>query len=165
MSMDSFGFRSFLFEADGRMRRLSRKLATDAATTLPQYAGQSLRHAFVVLYLDERGRPVKIERVEGTVFHFDERGSVQPSLAVGAMKALETSDALKKQKQQGARPGHAVDIKPHVDRKRWEAEHHWSPGPEEIHRIVDAIWPPARNPGGGRKENRTRHRPDGLTVV
>ena len=148
------GWRSFIFEADGTVRRLSQsllqKLAFRAAT-LPEYAGQSLRHALVHLDLDHRGRPVKICKIEASVFHFDETGSIKRSLADAALTAFKASEALTEPK---GKPGSVVDMTTQFDRKKFEVRYRWVPGSKEITQMTDFIW----RPGPKRRMQKKRPR-------
>ena len=162
----NMGGRSFIFEGNGAMRRLSLRLSSDLAVgvaTLPEYAGRSLRHAHVKLELDDRKRPARILQIQATIWHFDETGNPQKGLALAAMGALERG--LKKPLATPGPESSVVDKTKLFGQKKWEAKYRWVPSEEEIQQIFDSIWPPGRKPGGGRKEYRTRHRPDGLTVV
>ncbi|MGH9895470.1 MAG: hypothetical protein ACREA0_26495, partial [bacterium] len=133
--------RLFVFGDDGSLRRLPKELAGELVagrTRLQEYAGRTLRIADVILKI-EGGRPVQVVRVTGSFWHFDERGSIQGSLAGSAIENLETHQAL--QKETAASDGPAVEISARLARERWKAKNRWEPTPADITKIVNSIWP------------------------
>jgi predicted RNase H-like HicB family nuclease len=138
---ESYGYRSFLYEADGTLRRVPLRVADGLARgtdSLPQYANQRLRGLYVVIWI-EGGQPQLIERVEPFIWPFDEDGYAQANLAKMAMTAWETHDAIERERR--AKPGLIADIKPQIARRRWEQESLWKPTDDEIKRITAIIFP------------------------
>ena len=166
-----FGWRSFLFEADGAMRRVPLSLLhklSGGQATLPEYAGQSLRHALVNVEVDGRRRPARINHIDANIWHFDDTGRIHESLMVAAVGARETFEAVheaRKRQEQGSKTGPVVDMSAQFARKAWENRQRWTPGQEEISRIVDSIWRPGPKPGGKRRGGGVRRKRPSLTVV
>jgi hypothetical protein len=73
-----WGFRHFLFEADGTMRPISHRVAhgvISGSDYLPQYAGFRQRHASVVLEVEDK-KPVRIAKIETSKSRVDYTGSI-----------------------------------------------------------------------------------------
>ena len=134
------GYRLFLFEAEGTMRRIPQRIANGlyvGRSPLPEYAGKRLPYALVWLATDNR-RPVAIRHIETGFFSFNEHGNPQEELAQGAMEALESYEDSKREKEQS---GQVVSITARLARQQWERDHRWTPSPAEIDRIRTTIWP------------------------
>jgi hypothetical protein len=134
-----YGFRHFLFEADGTMRPLSQRVADGlvAGTDyLPQYAGFTLRHAFVTLEVEGK-KPIRIIRLEGSNWRFDYAGSMRDFLVEGARAAQSSFIPMDDWEKRGREPSaDAIEA-----RKAFEEKHRWTPGTLEINKIIHAIWP------------------------
>jgi hypothetical protein len=134
------GYRLFIFEQDGLMRRIPQRIANGlhlGRPPLPVYAGSKLRYAFVFLATEKR-RPVKITRIDAGYFSFDKAGNPQEGLARGAIGAVGTWDGVEEER---AQTGQVVSVTARIARKNWEREHRWTPTRAEVNRICDAIWP------------------------
>lgn len=137
------GFRMFLFEQDGTMRRISQRLydeLCDGATTMPEYAGQTLR--FAVAETDNvNRRPVRIGYLGCPRYRFDERGSIETSVDEGLRDITEVFDRRPKRRGKAriACADRVVSIADRLEEKR-RAAYRWEPTPAEVTRIVNAIW-------------------------
>lgn len=166
-----FGWRTFLFEADGRMRRVPVSLLhrlSGGQATLPEYAGQSLRHALVIVEFDGHRRPVRINHIDANVWHFDDTGRIDESLMAAAAEAVATREAVleaRERLEQGGETGPVVDMSAQFARNVWENRQRWNPGPTEIDGIVKAIWKPGPKPAGKRHGGGMRRNRPSLTVV
>ncbi len=137
------GFRIFLFEQDGTMRRISQRLydeLCDGETTMPEYAGQTLR--FAVAETDnENRRPVRIGYLGCPRYRFDEQGSIEASVDEWLRDITEVFDRRPKRrgKARKACADQVVSIVDRLEEKR-RASLKWEPTPAEVTRIVNAIW-------------------------
>lgn len=133
-----WGHRYFIFGDDGSLRRIPLELANELVLggALSEFAGQSLRVAAVTLELDRR-QPVRIVLLQGSIWHFDKEGRVQPSLARSAVEVL----GMTHYDQAIARREGIVDLSTEFRRRQWERLNRWEPTPADITRIVHAIWP------------------------
>ena len=133
-----WGFRHFLFEADGTMRPLSQRVAdglSAGSDYLPQYAGFTLRHAFVILEVENK-KPVRIFKIDASKWSFDFTGSMRDFMFKAMFAAQATS----------LRPTWPDTVETPTDealaaRAEFEEKYRWEPGPLEINKIVHAIWP------------------------
>lgn len=133
------GCRSLLFEQDGSIRKLSRRLTNDLVhgkATLPEYADQSLRHADVHIWTDEKRIPIDIDYLSLVIFHFDENGSIQSNLAKAAFAARLTHEDIRDQDKSAD----VVDVTPHIKQKQWFDEHTWKPSQVEYQSIIGIIF-------------------------
>jgi hypothetical protein len=136
----STGLRIFLFEEDGTLRHVPHRVMDGLVRgedRLPQYANRQLRAATVLIYLVD-GKPQRVASVSGSIFHFDNEGGLQRSLAASAMMALQTFDAVREATGPTAT---VVSLSPKLKRAQWERENRWQPTSADITRIVYAIWP------------------------
>lgn len=134
----AFSRRFFIFGDDGHLWRLPRKAADGLARgylRAPAFAGQRWKVAEVVLETDGR-RPIRVAAVTGTYWYLDNEGGAQRDLAEGGMQALETSDALWRDRS----PPGVVSLA-NVQRRRWERRYRWQPRPPDIDRLVHYFWP------------------------
>ncbi len=137
------GRQIFLFEQDGTMRRIPQRLSKrlrSGEERLPEYAGQTLRFAFVALELENR-RPVRIIDQWYPQDHFDEQGGIRDSIVEDLRYAAEALDVPPPSVDRAEKAGtnQVVSIVGRLkDRKR--AAHRWEPTPAEVTRIVNAIW-------------------------
>lgn len=142
-----YGIRYFLIEQDGTLRQVSQRVTNglrQGIDRLPQYAGQSLRVANV--YLDtEQGKPRRIFRIEGGIWHFDAQGGWDEDARTdrlrAAMEALDSHGRPAEAKLAVSAGGPVVDISAKLDRQRWERRHRWEPDQKTINQIIHAIWP------------------------
>jgi hypothetical protein len=85
-----YGHRCFLFEADGTLRRMPIRVLDGLVhgyDRMPQFAGQRLRCAVVVLELDGK-KPTRILWVDALWYQFDETGRADRYLKQSAMAKL-----------------------------------------------------------------------------
>ena len=143
-----YGHRFFLFPDDGSMRRISMRFFEGVKygeILVPEYAGQRIRTAHVMLELENR-RPVKIVRVDGAYWHVDEKGDVRKSqegmmmVPMDALASYSSPDVLKGKRHT---PGEKVVMFPRQKARQAARErYYWEPTPKDITRIVNAIWKP-----------------------
>ncbi|MET4315897.1 hypothetical protein [Bradyrhizobium sp. RT4b] len=131
--------RFYLFAEDG-LKRISQRVMmalVHAQDAMPQYAGTKQKVANVILEMDN-GKPLRIERVEGSFLTFDENGQVHKGLVTSGFAAMDTGLALQ---QDLRRPsGKVVDLAPKLNREKWERENRWTPAKEDLDAIADDIW-------------------------
>ncbi len=135
--------RYFVFEHDGALRQVPRRVLEglhQGRDRLPQYAGQTVRVAGVTIET-EAGKPVRILRVAGSIWQFDDRGRFSREQRESSFEGLRL--ALEETHARPAASGAArvVDISRRLRRLRWEERWSWDPTPPEITRLVHAIWP------------------------
>jgi len=145
-----FGWRAFLFEQSGQIRHISRKLTSailqkDAA--LPEYAGQSLRVAFVHLAFLNR-KPMMIPKIETSRWTFDNNGLVEGSYLEECTLRL---DLL-------VDPSSDVESHPVIDATRRLKEKRlqellWKPTPSEVKQLKNMIWKPKEKSRHVKKRN------------
>ena len=112
--------RFYLFAEDG-LQRISQRLMEGLAQgrdAMPQFAGTKQKVANVLVEMDG-GKPIKIERADGSYLMFDENGEVHKDLIASGFAAMETYRALERA---GRNPetGKVVDLSPKLNRKKWE---------------------------------------------
>ena len=149
-----YGHRFFLFPNDGSMRRISMRFFEAVYASeilLPEYAGQRIRTAHVILELENR-RPVNILMIDGTYWHFDDKGDIRKAreeMMIEAMNALASftnPDAPKKKRDTR---GEKIVMFPRQKMRQTARErYYWKPTPKDITRIVNAIWKLGAKPKG-----------------
>ena len=137
------GWRVFLFEEDGTLRRISQRLRKRLRSDeerLPEYAGQTLRFAFITLELKSR-RPVRIIDQWYRKYHFDGQGSIHDSIVESLREATEALDDPPSSADRVEKTGtnQVVSFTDRLEEKRREA-YRWKPTPADITRMVNAIW-------------------------
>lgn len=133
--------RSCLFQPNGRIRLLLptfTKALLGGKAALPEYAGETLRHAMVSLEVDEWRRPIRITGIATSVWDFDAAGDVKASVRRRHREGLKADRAVRDQPVSGT----VVELAPRLRRKRWRAENHWKVGVREMNQIIMAIWRP-----------------------
>lgn len=134
-----FGYRCFLFEADGTIRHLSLRVMDGlvrGSDALPQYAGQRLRLADVHLKTLE-GKPSEIHEVRTMWLEFDDRGKVDQYLRETGRRRWEAGTAMNRI----ATDKSVVDVTPRIESRRLDEKTRWTPSPKDINRIIQVIWP------------------------
>ncbi|PSJ57399.1 hypothetical protein C7I85_22710 [Mesorhizobium soli] len=96
---------------------------------LPQYAGTKQRVLAASLELDD-GKPIRILRTEGSIWAFDENGSIEKGLHDTMALAM---DSLPTPPDNGDR---VVQFRTHTTRRKLEKEHN-----ADIERVIADIWP------------------------
>jgi hypothetical protein len=148
---DGIGARYFLFEADGALRRLPRRVVgglIHGEDRLPQYAGQRLRLAHAVLRLRD-GVPTRMAEIVGGWWEFDRAGGIRASLLASTREAFD--DAADQAADPPSPDGNVVALDafwrwaPRAEGRRWP----WQPTPRHVAAIVEAIWPEAAPRGRG----------------
>lgn len=130
--------RYYLFEAEARPKSMSRRLVEGlirGTESLMQYAGT--RQKVLAVYVDnEDGQPQSIsDHLQGSYFHFDAEGGIREGIFSSLSDAAEFLDF-------GSRlAGKVVELKPSLDRKRYEAKHRWTPTEADLKPILGDIWP------------------------
>jgi hypothetical protein len=133
--------RSCLFQNNGRLRLLMPALTeelVEGKAALPEYAGQTLRHAFVALEVDEWRKPLRITSISTSVWVFDDKGDIHASIE-DRLNELRLADEEVTSQQLS---GQVVDLEPRLRQKRLSREQPWRPGLKEMNQIVMAIWRP-----------------------
>jgi hypothetical protein len=135
-----WGFRHFLFEADGTMRQLSQRVAdgvVSGSDYLPQYAGFTLRHASVILEVEDK-KPVRISDIQASKWRFDYTGSMRDFMfeAIFAAQA-----AALRPTWPGRKSATPPSPKALAARAEFEEKYRWTPSPLEINQMIHAIWP------------------------
>ncbi|SDJ62158.1 MULTISPECIES: hypothetical protein [Bradyrhizobium] len=134
------GVRFYLFVEDG-LQRISHRLMEGLAhgkDAMPQFAGTKQKVANVLVAM-EAGKPVKVERADGSFLTFDENGEVHKDLIASGFAAMETYRALERA-QRNPEPGKVVDLSPKLNREKWERENRWTLSKEDLDLIADDIW-------------------------
>ena len=152
----SIGFRHFLFDARGDVRRISNKLMDeliDGKNALPEYAGQSLRLFDATVEIENK-KPVKLSNTSGSIVHFDENGKADRHFRQTAMLAGENLPDLTP--LDDAKDKKVVSLAKRLSQKQWQDEHQWEPTPKEINLVIGLIWP---NETGGVKPKSSRVTP------
>jgi hypothetical protein len=136
----SLAVRFYLFADDGLQRiphRLMEGLA-QGKDAIPQYAGTRQKVANVLVEMDN-GKPVRIDRADGSFLTFDDNGQVHNDLVASGFTAMETYRALERA-DRTASTGKVVDLSPKLNREKWERENRWTLAKEDLDSIADDIW-------------------------
>ena len=139
MERVSLGLRHFLFEQDDTLRHVPQRVMRGlmfGIDRMPQYSGQSLRAATVLLHLENK-KPVSIAEVEASIWYFDATGRIDAGLRRSAIEAWSTHDAVKAMDTSGP----VVNLTPRLMREKWRGRYRWEPTPAQVTTIVHAIWP------------------------
>lgn len=139
----SIGWRFFLFEDDGTVRRIPQRKVDRllmGKIAFPEYAGRTMRAAFVILELQD-GRPTTIANIEGSKRHFDREGCMRPRSADATLESGVFSLA----EEPPSRDGNVIYIDKFLARKRRDEMYRWDPSPADITRMIEFIW--ERPPG------------------
>lgn len=133
--------RSCLFPNTGRLRLLlptfTRELK-EGKTVLPEYAGQTLRHAMVSLEVDPWRCPLRITGIVTSLWDFDAGGDIRASIARREAESQEADEAILNQETSGQ----VVDLQPRLRRRQLWNENQWKVGLKEMNQIISAIWSP-----------------------
>jgi hypothetical protein len=132
--------RFYLFAEDG-LQRISYRLMEGLAhgkDAIPQYSGTRQKVANVIVEMDD-GKPVRIEKADGSFLRFDEQGQVHHDLVASGFAAMETYRALERANRTTA-TGKVVDLSPKLNREKWERENRWTLSKEDLDAISDDIW-------------------------
>jgi hypothetical protein len=134
------GLRIFFVLNDGdRLQRISLKqfdsLWGDSKEPLPQYAGESVRYALVVLEVQDR-KPYAIKSIDCGILKFDSKGQIdvnewhrQAKLAIEMMPSLIPEP----------RSSPVINARSQFSKKRFEHEFQWQPSLEIRKAIEEAI--------------------------
>ena len=137
----NLGYRSYLFEAGGKLRLLPLSLVGDlkrGRVALFEYAGETVRVAQVGIET-RAGRPIAIREIACEIWRFDDAGSIADWhgewLRLIARRAPSggASDAA-------GGMINVLDISDRLDARR-KAQHSWRPSAGDVDRISRAIWP------------------------
>ena len=156
-----YGLRFFLFEADGTLRRLPLRTLQGMVRDedrMPQYAGQRLRVADAWLVF-AAGVPVRLAKVEGRWWMFDERGRIVEG-QLDAMRAAMNAAPDDAAGVTGERPGATFGQR--LAQRQLERDWRWTPTSAEVTAIVHALWPeaagrPVQLPAHARGQARRRY--------
>ena len=129
----------FVLNESDRLQRISLKrfdgLWGDSKERFPEYAGQSMRYALVILETQNR-KPNAITSIDCGILKFNSKGQIdedewhkQAGLAIAMMPSII------------AEPGSSsvINARSHFSKKRFEHEFQWQPGLETRQAIEEAI--------------------------
>jgi hypothetical protein len=129
----------FVLNESDRLQRISLKrfdgLWGDSKERFPEYAGQSMRYALVILETQNR-KPNAITSIDCGILKFNSNGQIdedewhrQAGLAIEMIPPLF------------AEPGSSsvIDACSYFSKKRYKHEFQWQPGPETREAIEEAI--------------------------
>jgi hypothetical protein len=124
--------RTLVFREDGEIRRIPKKISValwDGQSSLPEFAGQRVRWATVVLELQDR-KPHRILRVDYLRIGFDSNGH------------LDRSELTERMRIAGAmfepidEPKDILDeLRPSLAKLRNETKYRWKPTAEETEKL------------------------------
>ena len=136
------GLRVFFVENDGGLKPVPLKRfqalmdGGKAAKALPEYAGQRVRCAFVVLEFEKR-KPIAIERIDCAILIFDKRGRLNSSdeqrqarLAIEALSSFTSK----------SREGSVIDARGRFTKKLIANEYSWQLSSETEKALEKAIF-------------------------
>ncbi len=135
------GLRVFLISDDDSLERLSlsryeRLLRHDPTERFPQYAGNRVRYALVMLEMEHR-RPVAILRIQCSFLQFDSEGRLDiKEREREARMAVELFPPLLVEEH----PQQVIDARHRFARKRYTNEYQWNPSAEIENAIEEAIF-------------------------
>lgn len=135
--------RYFVFEADGSLKHVPRRVSEGlhlGEDTIPAYAGTTQRVAEVILD-NEEGKPVRIRDARGLYWRFEDDGRLNDDKRVEFGRWY---DPLRERPS-----GKVVDLRPDLERKKWERKHRWDVTAEDLDRITAAVWPWTADEGEG----------------
>jgi hypothetical protein len=135
------GTRIFLINDDDSIERLAlaryeRLLQRDPDESLPQYAGQQVRCAMVVLEFFNR-KPVALVWTDYHLLVFDAKGRIDRTVEKKARRLISEAASLN---IKGTRPANVVDARSRFAKKRYHHEYKWTPTPEIETAIMAAIF-------------------------
>ncbi|GJE49986.1 hypothetical protein GOFOIKOB_3027 [Methylobacterium tardum] len=125
--------RHFVFEEAGNLRSVPRRVCEglwQGEDALPDYAGTRQRVAQIIVENDD-GKPARILDAKGSFWQFDEAGKL-------VIEPFDFSWAFDRPARSKAT---VLDLRPKLERKKWEAKHRWPVTSEELDRISAVIWP------------------------
>lgn len=140
-----FGSRHFLFEDDGRLRRVSQRVwqgLGDGTDRLPEFAGRTVKAATVGIELME-GRPHRVLRIDTRLLYFDDDGSPAKAMEDAFLEGMRTLSAVGRDPLDWTEPKHRPPptFLARRNRQLFEERYEWEPTPVEITKLVHAIWP------------------------
>lgn len=136
----SIGWRFLLFEDGGTIRRIPQRKVDRLLTgriSLPEYAGKTLRSAFVILEL-RNSKPAMVAYVEGSKRHFDHKGFIRSRPADAHLRSI----SLSSRDLSPSINGNVIYIEKLLARKRRDEMYCWDPTPADITRMIEFIWGP-----------------------
>lgn len=138
--------RFYLFENDGQIKRLPintvEKLQR-GELTMPHYASSTVKLAEVILTLEDR-KPVDINRVVGSLMHFDSNGSHKAS---GEEQSHLTEMSIRYflggviGTEENGGDETVIPAEKLFTEKALNDRFRWELSPEEIKRLIEFIWP------------------------
>lgn len=126
--------RYYIFTDGGPLKRIPLRVVNNLAQgrdSLPEFANTS-RRVLLVEAETEGGQPVRIVGAEGSIWHFDENGSIRDGLQRSVIEAMTTSDALRR----ASGSGPVVPFAPKQKREKWWRENRWDPTKEDFERVI-----------------------------
>ena len=133
--------RIFLVNDDDSIKRIplarfERLIRRDPDERLPQYSGERVRYAEVVVEFDQR-KPVRILRTQYFIMSFDSEGRID--VAEQEKESMLAMDALPPYNID-QQPSQIIDARHRFAKKRFDNKYRWSPTPEIEASIVEAIF-------------------------
>ena len=131
-------FRHYLFEEDGRIRRIPRRVVDDLVfghDALPEYAGTRQRVAEVLVESEKR-KAVRIVDGRGRFWDFDKHGKIDVALQRSVGEMMEAAFRSK-----SANKGVVVDLVPEIKKRAAQDRDRWSLTAEDLDRVAADIWP------------------------
>jgi len=134
--------RIFLVEDDNRVRPIPYArfhrfyFLDDKDETFPEYAGQRLRYAFVIIDLENR-RPVSIKRSDFSFVRFDSAGCLDKAEWIRGAKLGMDSSSHAYFKPTSSR---IIDANYRFAKKRYDHEFRWKPNKTIINAIMESIF-------------------------
>lgn len=145
MSGRALGMRFFVFEPDGTLRRVSSQSFNRLVSrrgAVPQFSGQRLRDAEVIVELEDK-RPVRIVKMNFGYWVLDSAGMFDPS---DQLRLERASMALRK-KLVLPWSSNVVHLAKIRKAKQVIAASKWKASDQEVAQIVGEILPEHRVPG------------------
>ena len=133
----SFTLRYFIFPEDSEPLRLSQRLVNglvQSKDSMPQYANLRQKVMGVVLNSQD-GKPIEIDRLECSIWTFDEDGEISAGLQDALAEVLNSIHDVP------SASATVVSIRPQLHKKRLAEKYRWKPAPEDIDRVSRDIWP------------------------
>lgn len=131
--------RYYLFDQDGAIKRIPRRLAdglTFGKDAVPAYA-DSRQRVLEVIIENDAGQPQKIDHANGYYFEFDSEGRIDRGLQRGLAEVMDLASPSDDQDNVVALAGRRA-------KKQWREVNRWTPTSEDLDRIIADLM---RKPG------------------
>lgn len=138
----AIGFRIFFLDENNALQRIPLKkfecvyLRSDCKERFPEYAGQRIRYALVMVQTESR-KPVAIKRIDCSVIRFNAKGKLDKDEWLrGARLAMDTVSFTTNSSSSGS----LIDATSSFSKRRYEHEFRWQLSPEIEKAVEDAIF-------------------------